>query len=103
MKLYDPVYGDDADYKAAKENPKDYTNRYNPLNMFIAYHILTRDVIGWNKLTPLEITGRSSEGDGAIGIKTDIMDPNDWYETLLPHTMMKFLPGYGAPFQCLFC
>jgi hypothetical protein len=59
--------------------------------MFIAYHILTRDVIGWNKLTPLEITGRSSEGDGAIGIKTDIMDPNDWYETLLPHTMMKFL------------
>lgn len=91
VKLYDPVYGDDADYKAAKENPKDYTNRYNPLNMFIAYHILTRDVIGWNKLTPLEITGRSSEGDGAIGIKTDIMDPNDWYETLLPHTMMKFL------------
>lgn len=90
--LYDPVFGSDADYQAAKENPTDYTNRYNPLNLFIAYHILTRDVIGWNKLTPLEITGRASEGTGAIGIKTDLMDPNDWYETMMPgHNMMKLL------------
>lgn len=88
---YDPVYGSDQDYKNSKGLDK-ITERWNPLNLFIAYHILTRDVIGWNKLTPLEITGRSTQGDGAIGIKTDKMDPNDWYETLMPnHMMMKFL------------
>lgn len=91
VSIYDPVYGNDADYQAAKDFSK-LTERWNPLNLFIAYHILTRDVIGWNKLTPLEITGRSTEGDGAIGIKTDLMDPNDWYETMMPnHNMMKLV------------
>lgn len=85
-KIYDPVYGDDADYIAAHDFDK-LTERYNPLNMFIAYHILTRDVIGWNMLTPLEL--HQGIVDGAIGIKIDKMNPNDWYETLLPHSMMK--------------
>ena len=35
-KLYDPVYGDDADYQADKGIDK-ITRRMNPLNMFIAY------------------------------------------------------------------
>lgn len=61
----------------------------NPLNMFIAYHILTRDVIGWNKLTPLEYSWTKPTANTAIGIKVDLMDPTDWYETMLPHTMMK--------------
>lgn len=86
-KLYDPVFGNDADYQAAHGFDK-LTDRYNPLNMFIAYHILTRDVIGWNKITPLEL--HQGIVDGAIGIKTDKMNPNDWYETMLPRTMMKF-------------
>ena len=84
--LYDPVFKNDPDYQAAYGFDK-ITQRYNPLNMYIAYHILTRDVIGWNKLTPLEL--HQGIVDGAIGIKTDVMNPNDWYETLLPHTMMK--------------
>ena len=85
-KIYDPVFAGDADYQAAYGFDK-LTERYNPLNMFIAYHILTRDVIGWNKLTPIEL--HSGIVDGAIGIKIDKMNPNDWYETLMPHTMMK--------------
>ena len=85
-KIYDPVFGNDADYQAAHDFDK-ITDRNNPLNMFVAYHILTRDVIGWNKLTPIEI--HSGIVDGAIGIKTDKMNPNDWYETLMPRTMMK--------------
>ncbi len=84
--LYDPVFGNDADYQAARDFSK-IADRYNPLNMFVAYHILTRDVIGWNKLTPLEL--HQGIVDGAIGIKTDKMNPNDWYETMLPRTMMK--------------
>lgn len=84
--IYDPVFADDADYKAAYGFDK-ITDRNNPLNMFMAYHILTRDVIGWNKLTPIEV--HSGIVDGAIGIKIDKMNPCDWYETLMPRTMMK--------------
>lgn len=85
-KIYDPVFADDADYKTAYGFDK-ITDRNNPLNMFMAYHILTRDVIGWNKLTPIEV--HSGIVDGAIGIKIDKMNPCDWYETLMPRTMMK--------------
>lgn len=84
--IYDPVFADDDDYKAAYGFDK-ITDRNNPLNMFMAYHILTRDVIGWNKLTPIEVY--SGIVDGAIGIKIDKMNPCDWYETLMPRTMMK--------------
>jgi hypothetical protein len=37
-------------------------------------------VKGWNYLTPYT----------DIGILTTVMNPIDWYETMLPHTMMKF-------------
>ena len=84
--IYDLVFAGDADYKAAYGFDK-ITDRNNPLNMFMAYHILTRDVIGWNKLTPIEV--HSGIVDGAIGIKIDKMNPCDWYETLMPRTMMK--------------
>lgn len=87
-KLYDPVYGDNANYQAVHDyTPENIKSRWNPLNMYVAYHILTRDVIGWNKITTLEL--HKGIIDGAIGIKTDVMNPDDWYETLLPHTMMK--------------
>jgi uncharacterized surface protein with fasciclin (FAS1) repeats len=82
--LYDPVFGGTSE---SYHNFDQLTDRRNPLNRFIAYHILTRDVIGWNKLTPLEL--HQGIVDGAIGIKTDKMNPNDWYETMLPRTMMK--------------
>ncbi|MBP5712439.1 MAG: fasciclin, partial [Prevotella sp.] len=76
--IYDPVYPEDVNTEAHSfANLKDRTN---PLNRFIAYHILDRDVKGWNYLTPLN----------DIGIITTLMNPVDWYETLLPHTMMKF-------------
>ncbi len=84
-RIYDRVYPEDVDqpYHAFDQ----ITDRRNPLNRFIAYHILTRDVIGYNYLTPLAL--RSGIVDGAIGIKTELMNPNDWYETMLPHTMVK--------------
>ena len=87
-KLYDPVYGTNENYIAAHDyTAENLKKRWNPLNMYIAYHILTRDVIGWNKITTLEL--HKGIVDGAIDIKTDVMKPDDWYETLLPHTMMK--------------
>src|SRR5574344_47878 len=88
IKLYDPVYGTNENYIAAHDyTAENLKKRWNPLNMYIAYHILTRDVIGWNKITTLEL--HKGIVDGAIGIKTDVMNPDDWDETLLPHTMMK--------------
>ena len=75
--IYDATYPKDAaaDYHGFDQ----LTHRKNPLNRFIAYHILTRDVKGWNYLTPLN----------DIGIETAIMNPEDWYETMLPRTMIK--------------
>ena len=76
--IYDAVYPEDVNqpYHAFDQ----LTHRKNPLNRFIAYHVLTRDVKGWNYLTPLN----------DIGIITTLMNPVDWYETMLPHTMLKF-------------
>lgn len=76
--IYDAVYPEDANSEA--HSFANLTDRKNPLNRFIAYHILDRDVKGWNYLTPLN----------DIGIITTLMNPVDWYETMLPHTMMKF-------------
>ena len=92
--LYDPSYPDDVNqaYHAFNATLPDGTNslthRKNPLNRFVAYHIVTRDVKGYDYLTPLVLTQNYYKG--AIGIKTDKMNPNDWYETLMPHSMIKF-------------
>lgn len=84
--IYDAVYPEDANqpYHAFDQ----LTDRRNPLNRFIAYHILTRDVKGWDYLTPLVMSQNPMQG--AIGIKINMMNPIDWYETMLPHTMLKF-------------
>lgn len=76
--IYDRIYPEDAgrDYHDFTQ----ITHEKNPLHRFLAYHILTRDVKGWNYLTPYN----------DIGIETRDMNPVDWYETMLPHTMMKF-------------
>ena len=76
--IYDATYPEDAGQPY--HDFSQIQDRRNPLNRFVAYHILTRDVQGWNFLTPLN----------DIGIMTDVMNPVDWYETMLPHTMMKF-------------
>lgn len=76
--IYDATYPEDAGQPY--HSIDSLTNRKNPLNRLVAYHILSRDVIGWNYLTPLN----------NIGILTTAMNPEDWYETLLPYTMLKF-------------
>lgn len=72
---YKDTYDDAAD-ALGLENAKDPRN---PLYRFIAYHIIDRKVRGWNFLTPRD----------NITIRTDKINPVDWYETLLPHRMVK--------------
>lgn len=81
--IYDETYPEDAG-----KYDDDWTNPKNPLNRWVRYHILTRDVKGWDYITTLEL--HSGVVQGAIGIKTDKMNPIDWYQTLLQGTMIKF-------------
>ncbi len=81
-------YGNAADwYDYLSENGitvstgDDYTNRYNALNMFVAYHILNASM-SVNQLV-------YEKGSNAYWNYAPDADPYDYYETLLPHTMMK--------------
>lgn len=59
----------------------DYTNRFNALNMFIAYHILGASM-SVNQLV-------FEKGSNTYWNYAPDADPYDYYETMLPHTMMK--------------
>ncbi len=91
--LYD--YAARTIVKKTGEENEDYwkfeniTNPNNPLYRFMAYHIVTRDVKGENLLTgrPFQYAQFDSY---SMGVHQDKVNPTDWYETLLPRTMMKF-------------
>ena len=57
----------------------DYANPEHPLYKFMAYHLLDRNVQGYNFLTVRE----------DAGVNTEIINPTDWYTTRLPHSMIK--------------
>lgn len=59
----------------------DYTNRFNTLNMFVAYHIIKARMAA-NQLV-------FEKGSHSSWNYTPDADPYDYYETMLPHTIMK--------------
>ena len=59
----------------------DYTNRFNALNMFVAYHIVKASM-SINQLV-------FEKGSSTYWNYAPDADPYDYYETMLPHTMMK--------------
>jgi len=75
--IYDEIYPDDVNDEAHSfdhlDNPK------NPLYRFMAYHLLDRNVQGYNYLTVRD----------DVGVDTKIANTTDWYTTMLPHTMIK--------------
>lgn len=74
--IYDPIYGGESEDYHKLENA---TDRRNPLNRFISYHLLNRNVHGYNLLTVIN----------DYGIRTDRINPMEWYETMFPYTMLK--------------
>lgn len=76
-RIYDPIYPQDKDAKGHSFD--NLTDSVNPLYRFMAYHVLDRNVQGWNYLTVRD----------DFGVMTALTNPTDWYKTLLPHTMMK--------------
>lgn len=75
--IYDVMYP--ADKNAEGHSFEHLDDPVNPLYRFMAYHILDRNVQGYNLLTVRD----------DFGVFTQKMNPTDWYRTLLPHTMMK--------------
>ena len=72
---YDPIYPEDAAVA-------DKTDPHNALNRFVAYHILPFKA-GYYQLTPMD--GDKLANNWNRG-KWDIAD---WYETSMPHSLMK--------------
>lgn len=82
-KIYDPVFP--ADVNAAGHSFENLTDSVNPLHRFMQYHIMTRYVPGTSDLTALVVPVTKE----AFGFDTKLINPIDWYQTLLPHTMLK--------------
>ncbi len=78
--VYDVMYPDDAG-----KYDDDWTDRRNPLNRFISYHLLPY----YAAINDFTIS------ESGINYKTTCAMPNlidctDWYTTLMPGTVMKF-------------
>src|SRR5574344_1177703 len=74
--IYYAVY---PEYKNARYHSIDsLKNRKNPLNRYIAYHILDRNA-QWNYMTNFD----------NITIYTNLVNPCEWYTTLCPYEMIK--------------
>ena len=75
--IYDATYPQDAGLY--DDNPKD---RRNPLNRFVSYHLLNRigQYNGW--------VGSRQLKEGCW--LTSVADPEEFFETMLPHTIMRF-------------
>ncbi len=83
--IYDVMYPEDV--AQPYHSFELLTDRRNPLNRYVAYHILDCNVISKEKLTPYNVL--NSNGLVDIGIETTQNNPEDWYETLLSHTMLN--------------
>lgn len=73
---YDEMYPEDAGLY-----DEDYTNRKNPLNRFVAYHLLPYygAYNDWTVYGDVKTTCA----------RTDLIDCTDWYTTFMPGTIMK--------------
>jgi hypothetical protein len=83
-KVYDESFPEDAN-----QYDKDFTDRRNPLNRFISYHILPMGV-SYDKLNP------SHEEIKRRFIKWNEIDFEDYYSPLLQHSLLKISTPYQS-------
>ena len=83
--LYDPVYPEDVSKPGHSFDT--LTDSINPLHRFVQYHILNRYTAGTSDLTPMDVN--IGVVKGAFGFEETLINPVDWFQTLLPHTMIK--------------
>lgn len=78
--IYDQTYPADAAAYPAYDASK-LTEEKNPLYRFMAYHVIPR-----KPQEKVQLTVRNDQG-----IFTNVMNPTEWYETMLPYTMLKVM------------
>ena len=74
--VYDAVYPEDAG-----KYDNDFKNRKNPLNRFISYHLLDR-VMPYDEIIMRKDCFKHWD--------VDLCDPEEFYETMCPGTLMRF-------------
>ncbi len=82
--VYDRTYPKDAN-----KYDDDPTNRRNPLNRFVAYHILDR-YASYSEMTVSEAVFNCRQY-----FLTNLQDIQEFYETLCPYTIMKISDAVG--------
>ena len=75
-------------------NNSDYTDRQNPLNKFVSYHILPMGV-SYDKLNPVNETTKERF------IKWNEMDFEDFYSPMLQHSVLKVSTPYQSDVRYL--
>ena len=80
--IYDESYPDDT------YNANDFTDRKNPLNRFISYHILPVQ-LSYNSFHNGKGDNTEAETIRDYYTSWDSIDIEDFYETLMPHSIMR--------------
>ena len=83
--IYDPVYPEDVNKEG--HGFDHLTDSINPLHRFMQYHVLTRYTAGTSDLTPMDVN--IGVVKGAFGFEETLINPIEWFHTLLPHTLIK--------------
>ena len=81
----DEIDPDDSEGRTYKErywNKDDLTSRYNPLNMFMSYHMLNR------------LFTSSAKFVNCWGVYTAYLDPTEWITTMLDYSVIKIEKVY---------
>ena len=89
LKQYAKTVYDNTYTKDAGRYDNDPTNRRNPLNRFVAYHILDR-YMSYSEMTLSDAVFSSRQY-----YLTDKQDIMEFYETLCPHTILKVSDAGG--------
>ncbi len=85
--VYDAVYPEDADLY-----DKDFTDRRNPLNRFVSYHLLPY-YGGYQDWTVCDMNGIDLKSVCSV---PSVADCTDWYTTLMPGTIIKMSTPTGS-------
>ena len=83
--IYDKVYPKDVNKEG--HDFDHLTDSINPLKRFMQYHVVTRYTAGTADLTPMDVN--IGVVQGAFGFDETLINPIEWFHTLLPHTMVK--------------
>lgn len=82
-RIYDESYPEDAG-----KYDEDFRNRKNPLNRFVSYHLI-------NRIGSREYWVHCKGDIYSSRFFFNIYDPEDYFETMAPHTLIRFCSNPG--------